>query len=91
MVEEADYDLELAAARVMGRKVAGSYQDDTLVRIQRLLAQELDAGEASQLLREMAASLVLRSEARAAGLIRALYRGLDDSKHRDKEDGTPNP
>jgi predicted nucleotidyltransferase len=59
-LEAADYDAELAAARVLGRELARISNSDTAALVSELLATELKAGDDSALVREVAEGLSLR-------------------------------
>lgn len=90
-MEDADYDLQLAAARVLGTRMAGMSSAGSQERVLQLLARELDAEVDADLVREISAVLVPPDVSRALGLIRALHRGLEGgSPEFEKEkDKTP--
>lgn len=54
VVEASDYDLDLAASRVLGEKVATIASKDTHEYLRQLLEHELEVGTDSRLVREVA-------------------------------------
>jgi predicted nucleotidyltransferase len=78
-VEAADYDLELAAARVLGGKIAGLSSSSTYGMLTVLLDQELAAEEDADLVRDLSAVLVPPNDGRALALIQSLHRGLEEA------------
>ncbi|MBI5440938.1 MAG: nucleotidyl transferase AbiEii/AbiGii toxin family protein, partial [Deltaproteobacteria bacterium] len=71
-LEAADYDPELAAARVLGRELARISNSDTAALVSELLSTELKAGEESDLVREVAEGLSPRDRELAFRLLTAL-------------------
>ncbi len=77
-VESAGYDLGLAAARLMGRKVNIVASVSTGEYVRRLLELELKNGIESKLVREVAEALAPAGEGRALVLLRQVMAGLTE-------------
>jgi predicted nucleotidyltransferase len=74
LLDEADFDVGAAGARILGRDLANMAGRDTRVRLQEILEQGMDRSRGEPLLRD----LPLRYE-EAARLLNALRRGLSES------------
>lgn len=77
-VEAANYDLDLAASRVLGEKVAKVASKHTREYLRELLEHELAAGTDSRLVREVAEYLPGAGEQRAFELLQNLKAGLNE-------------
>ncbi len=75
-VMEAEYDIDLAAARVLGRRLSEVVADDTRDWLSRLLTRELRASTDSALVREVAESLTPIGAERACDLLAQLRLGV---------------
>lgn len=75
-VAEAEYDIDLAAARVLGRRLSEIVLDDTRGRLSRLLTRELNASMDSALVREVAESLAPTGAERACEFLAQLRLGI---------------
>ena len=79
IVESAGYDLDLAAARLLGRKISAIASQTTRTHVHELLEQELKEEIESKLVREVAKSLVPAEEARTFHLLSEVMAGLAES------------
>ena len=77
-VEAADYDVDLAAARVLGRRTRELASEETYQQVFALLDNELEAGTASRLVRELSDSLPGGGEERAYALMDQFRKGLSE-------------
>ena len=77
-VEAAGYDLELAAARLLGRKLSNLALPATGKHVRELLDRELTNGIESKLIHEVSESLAPAGEGRALVLLRQVMAGLTE-------------
>ncbi|MBI3000693.1 MAG: hypothetical protein HYY46_19910 [Deltaproteobacteria bacterium] len=80
IVESAGYDLELAAARLLGQKMSALASERTRKHVRKLLEQELNNGIESKLVREVAESLVPAEGTRTYELLSQIMIGLAESR-----------
>lgn len=78
-VEAADYDLQLAAARVLGARIGAISSSSTRGRLLSLLQEALAADEDADLVRDLSVYLVPPDGERALALLQALHHGLKES------------
>ena len=79
-MEAADYDPDIAAAYVLGTKIAGIAANDTRTFVTRMLDDELRNGIDSLLVREVAAYMPATSNKRVHQLIASISAGLLSSE-----------
>jgi predicted nucleotidyltransferase len=79
IVESADYDLDLAAAQLLGRQISAIASQRTRTHVRELLEQELKEEMESKLVREVAKSLVPAGETRIFDLLSQVMAGLAES------------
>lgn len=77
-VEASDYDLALAAARVLGKRISAIASPYALTELRDLLARELRMGVDSTLVREIGEYLALTEAERAYQLLKCVHMGLSD-------------
>lgn len=77
-IEATDFDLDVAASRVLGQKLAGLTGKDARDYILRLLDGELQQETDSRLVREIAEHLGGASDARAHQLLTSLLAGFTE-------------
>ena len=80
IVESAGYDLELAAARLLGQKMSALASERTRKHVCKLLEQELNNGIESKLVRQVAESLVPAERTRTYELLSQIMIGLAESR-----------
>jgi predicted nucleotidyltransferase len=75
-VEASEFDVDLAASRVLGRKIAVLAETDALSFVLKLLERELQHGTDSRLVREIGEHLGGGSVERALDLLQSMMAGL---------------
>ncbi len=78
MVTATGFDLELAGARGLGRKLSNLVLEPTSQHVRKLLERELTNGIESKLVREVSESLAPAGEIRAHALLSQVLAGLSD-------------
>ena len=78
MVTASGFDLELVAARALGRKLSNLVLEPTSQHVRKLLERELTNGIESKLVREVSESLAPAGEIRAHALLSQVLAGLSD-------------
>ena len=76
IVETSGFDVDVAASRVLGRKIAGLAAEDTRSYVLNLLDRELKQGTDSKLVREVGEHLAGAGEERAFQLLESLRTGF---------------
>lgn len=79
IVESVGYDLDLAAARLLGQKMGAIASQRTGNHVHELLEQELNSGIESKLVQEVTKSLVPAEETRTFDLLSQVLAGLVES------------
>ena len=77
-MEAADYDLEVAACRVLGQKIATMAEKDTRTFVLKLLNDELKEQTDSTLVREIAEHMEAAGKDRTYRLLDSLRVGLSE-------------
>ncbi|BAU49561.1 hypothetical protein SVA_3013 [Sulfurifustis variabilis] len=76
IVETSGFDVDVAASRVLGRKIANLAAEDTRSYVLNLLHRELKQGTDSKLVREVGEHLAGAGEERALQLLESLRTGF---------------
>jgi predicted nucleotidyltransferase len=79
-IEGADYDLDLAACRVLGQEMAAMAATDLHTFILRLLNDELNEETDSALVRDVAEHMAAAEPVRTCQLLQSLSAGFAEVK-----------
>jgi predicted nucleotidyltransferase len=76
VIEGADYDIDVAACRVLGQEMAGMAATDSLAFVKQLLDHELREETDSALVRDVAEHMAAAGLARTCQLLQSLSTGF---------------